>query len=77
MGKVEFRVDMMPTLYRGMDREMIIDNKQQKSSGWTPFDGMKVKGWPTHTIIRGNCVMSHDEVLGELIGQMIKFKETM
>ena len=61
-----------------MDREMIIDNKQQKSkSGWTPFDGMKVKGWPTHTIIRGNCVMSHDEVLGEPIGQMIKFKETM
>ena len=30
-----------------MDREMIIDNKQQKSkSGWTPFDGMKVKGGP-------------------------------
>ena len=61
-----------------MDKEMIITNQQQKSkSKWTPFDGMRVKGWPTHTIVRGNCVMCNDEVLGEPIGEMVKFKETM
>ena len=61
-----------------MDKEMIISNHQQKSkSKWTPFDGMKVRGWPTHTIVRGNCVMCNDEVLGQPIGEMIKFKETM
>ena len=61
-----------------MDKEVIISNQQQKSkSKWTPFDGMKVRGWPTHTIIRGNCVMCSDEILGQPIGKMIKFKETI
>ena len=61
-----------------MDKEMMITNEQQKSkSKWTPFDGMKVKGWPTHTIVRGNCVMCNDEVLGQPVGEMVKFKETM
>ena len=61
-----------------INKEMTISNQQQKSrSKWTPFDGMKVKGWPTHTIVRGNCVMCHDEVIGQPIGEMVKFKETM
>ena len=61
-----------------MNKEMLISNQQQKSkSKWTPFDGMKVRGWPTHTIVRGNCVMCNDEVLGQPIGEMVKFKETM
>ena len=61
-----------------MNKEVIISNQQQKSkSKWTPFDGMKVKGWPTHTIVRGNCVMCNDEVLGQPVGEMVKFKETM
>tara|TARA_Y100001958_G_C21240635_1_gene568220 strand:+ start:74 stop:1408 length:1335 start_codon:yes stop_codon:yes gene_type:complete len=61
-----------------MNKEMIITNQQQKSkSKWTPFDGMKVRGWPTHTIVRGKCVMCNDDILGEPIGEMIKFKETI
>ena len=61
-----------------MNKEMIIENKQQKSrSQWSPYDGMKVKGWPTHTIIRGNCVMRNDEIIGKPSGEIIKFKETM
>ena len=61
-----------------MNKEMIISNQQQKSkSKWTPFDGMRVKGWPTHTIVRGKCVMCNDEILGYPIGEMIKFKETI
>ena len=61
-----------------MNKEMLIKNNQQKSkSKWTPYDGMKVKGWPTHTIIRGNCVMQNDEIIGSPQGQIIKFKETL
>ena len=41
------------------------------------MDGVKLRGWPTHTIIRGNCVMNNDEIIGKPIGEMIKFKETM
>tara|TARA_B100001057_G_scaffold494502_1_gene591225 strand:+ start:461 stop:1795 length:1335 start_codon:yes stop_codon:yes gene_type:complete len=61
-----------------MNKEMEIRNSQQKSrSQWSPYDGMKVKGWPTHTIIRGNCVMRNDEIIGKPLGKMVKFKETM
>ena len=60
-----------------MKKERTIENSQQKSkSGWTPFDGMRVKGWPTHTFIRGHCVMCDDEIIGKPIGEMVKFKET-
>ena len=61
-----------------MNKEMVIQNSQQRSkSKWTPYDGLKVKGWVTHTILRGNCVMQDDEILSEPLGQMIKFKETI
>lgn len=55
-----------------------ITNKQQKSkSGWTPYDGMKVTGWPTATIIRGQVVMQDGEVSGLPCGQAVRFKETL
>jgi len=61
-----------------MNKEMVIQNSQQRSkSKWTPYDGLKVKGWVTHTILRGNCVMQDDEILAKPIGQMVKFKETI
>jgi dihydroorotase len=61
-----------------MNKEMVIENSQQRSkSKWTPYDGMKVRGWPTHTIIRGNCVMQDNEILGQPVGEKISFKETM
>ena len=61
-----------------MNKEMVIENSQQRSkSKWTPYDGMKVKGWPTYTIIRGSCVMQDDEILGHPMGEKIRFKETM
>jgi dihydroorotase len=76
-GRIKIGYDADFTLV-DMKKEMIITNKQQKSkSQWTPYDGMKVKGWPTHTIIRSNIVMRDDEILGQPIGQQVKFKETL
>lgn len=55
-----------------------ITNKQQKSrSNWTPYDGMKVTGWPVATVIRGNIVMRDGEIEGLPSGQPVRFKETM
>ena len=60
-----------------LNKEITITNAQQKSkTGWTPFDGMKVKGWPIMTIIRGHIVMREDEML-EPIGKPVLFKETV
>jgi len=46
-------------------------------SGWTPFDGLEVQGWPTATIIRGVAVMREDEVVAEGLGQPVRFLETL
>lgn len=40
--------------------------------GWSPFEGMKVKGWPIHTILRGEFVLQ-DEVLKESKGRPLQF----
>jgi dihydroorotase len=61
-----------------MNAKRTITNAQQKSkSGWTPYDGKKVQGWPTHTIVRGHCVMKEDELLGPPVGKIIRFRETL
>ncbi len=46
-------------------------------SGWTPFDGMEVVGWPTATIVRGRVVMRDDEVVAPHLGQPVRFQETL
>lgn len=33
--------------------------------GWTPYDGMKITGWPIHTVIRGTAVV-RDEKLTDI-----------
>lgn len=42
-------------------------------SGWSPFDGMKIKGWPIATIIRGHIVMRDDQLLDNPIGKPLRF----
>ena len=46
-------------------------------SGWTPFDGMTVRGWPKGTIIRGRRVMWNDEIIGAAAGAPVRFQETL
>ncbi|HEY3948520.1 dihydroorotase [Phenylobacterium sp.] len=45
--------------------------------GWTPFDGMEVKGWPMATLIRGRVVMRDDEVVLPHAGEPVRFQETL
>ncbi|HVK62313.1 MAG TPA: dihydroorotase [Bdellovibrionales bacterium] len=57
-----------------MNAERTIENKWIASkSAWTAFDGMKVKGWPKATIVRGQIVMREDQLIGSPIGQPIEF----
>ena len=60
-----------------MQRSEIITNGQQKSKcGWTPYDGLKVKGWPIITMIAGTVVMRDGELV-KPVGSPIKFRETL
>lgn len=61
-----------------LNAQRTIENRWIKSKvGWTPFDGMKVKGWPVMTVVRGNIVMRDDALLGTPIGQPARFQETL
>lgn len=46
-------------------------------SGWTPFDGMKTKGWPVATILRGRTVMRDFAAVGPAQGQPVRFVDTL
>ena len=51
--------------------EHIISNAEQASkSGWTPYDGKKVVGFPTMTIIGGKTIMRDGEITGRANNQI-------
>ncbi len=55
-----------------------IENKWIASTcGWTPFDGMKTKGWPVATILRGHFVMRDFAATGMALGEPLRFVETL
>ena len=45
--------------------------------GWTPFDGMTVTGMPVATIVRGHIAMRDGKLVGEPIGRILSFLETL
>jgi dihydroorotase len=53
--------------------ETIRDSWIGSKCGWTPYDGMKVTGWPVGTIIRGRRVMWESELVSPSLGETVKF----
>lgn len=45
--------------------------------GWTPFDGMKTKGWAVAAILRGAFVMRDFVPVGQAGGVPVRFVETL
>ena len=41
--------------------------------GWTPFNGMKLKGWPVGTIINGKAVFWKNKINKSVFGNPINF----
>ena len=54
-------------------RRTITDAWIASRSGWTPFAGMTVTGWPVGTVVRGRRVMWEDELTGAGSGQAVRF----
>lgn len=60
-----------------LKKENIIDNSWIASKcGWTPYHGMKVKGWVTHTIVGGQVVMEDDVLILGHKGMPVNFEGT-
>ena len=56
----------------------MIENKWIASrSGWTPFDGMKTKGWAVAAILRGQIVMRDFALTKAASGKPLRFVETL
>lgn len=61
-----------------LKREETITNKWVASrAGWTPYDGVRVKGWPVGTFVRGRRVMWQGELVTSAQGEAVRFLETL
>ncbi len=61
-----------------LKRQQTIEDKWIISKcGWTPYDGMKVTGWPITTILRGNVIMHEGDLIDRPVGTSVKFLETL
>ena len=55
----------------------ITDEWSASKCGWTPFAGRTVKGWPVGTIVRGRSVMRDGALVGEGLGEPVRFLEAL
>jgi dihydroorotase len=57
-------------------RTETIRNAQVASRcGWTPYDGVRVKGWPVATFVRGRHVMQDGAIIATVAGEPVRFHE--
>lgn len=56
----------------------MIENKWIASRcGWTPFDGMKTKGWAVASVLAGRIVVRDFALTGKASGKPLRFVETL
>jgi len=61
-----------------LKRSQTITNAWTASrAGWTPYDGVKVTGWPVGTFVRGARVMWQGELVTPSTGEPVRFLETL
>lgn len=75
-GRIAVGYDADLTFVDLAARRTIANDWIASRSGWTPYDGMTVTGWPIHTVIRGEVVVHNEQLLGDPQGKTIRFLET-
>jgi dihydroorotase len=76
-GRLAVGYDADLTLVDLEARRTLRDADMATRSGWTPFDGMTVTGFPIATIVRGRVVMRDGQLVGDAIGRPVRFLETL
>lgn len=82
-----FNIAMKGRIAAGYDADLtVVDMKREETitndwiasrAGWTPYDGVRVKGWPVGAFIRGTRVMWQGEVITPATGEPDRFLETL
>jgi dihydroorotase len=75
-GRIALGYDADLTLVDMTARRTIRNDWIASRSGWTPYDGMSITGWPIHTVIGGQIVVRDEHLVGYPIGKMIHFLDT-
>jgi dihydroorotase len=57
--------------------ETITNDWVASKAGWTPYDGVRVQGWPVGTFVRGKRVMWQGELTTPAQGEPVRFLETL
>jgi dihydroorotase len=74
-GRIAEGYDADLTIVDLKKRRTIANSWIASKCGWTPYDGVEVKGWPQGTFVRGRKVMWDDEIIGSAHGQPMSFIE--
>lgn len=82
-----FNIACKGRIAAGYDADLtIVDLKRSETisndwiasrAGWTPYDGLRVTGWPVGTVVRGHRVMWQGELLTPAQGEPVRFLETL
>ena len=57
-----------------LNKEFTITNEWIASkSGWTPYNGLKIRGLPVFTVVNGKIVMQDSEIISPPIGEPVLF----
>ena len=76
-GRIALGYDADLTLVDRAAKRTIEERWIASRSGWSPFTGMTVTGWPVATIVRGRTVMRDDQLIGTPIGEPVRFDEAL
>jgi dihydroorotase len=76
-GRIAAGYDADFTIVDLKRRETITDAWTASRAGWTPYDGMRVTGWPVGTIIRGRRVMWEGTLATPAQGEALRFLEAL
>jgi dihydroorotase len=72
-GRIQVGFDADFTIV-DLKKSRVIENAWIASrSAWTPYDGMRVTGWVTHTLLKGQIVMEDDTILAPHCGEAVDF----
>jgi dihydroorotase len=73
-GRIEVGLDADFTIVDLKKKDSIKNSEMACRSGWTPFEGMKIQGWPIHAVVGGNISLRDRKVQGSPLGTLIDFK---
>lgn len=73
-GRIAAGYDADFTIVDLSRRAMIEDRWIASRSGWTPYDGLEVTGWPVGAILRGRRVMWEGDLVSSGCGKPVRFQ---